>query len=45
LQFRDVPVIVIADHQRDALFRLRGGGKRHQSNTGDCQKSGKPAHH
>ena len=30
LQFRNVPVIVVADHQRDALFRMRGGGERHQ---------------
>ena len=28
LQFRDVPVIVVADHQRHALFRVRGHRER-----------------
>ena len=39
LQFRDVLVVVVADDQRDALFRLRGRGKsRHRNgNAGCCQ--------
>ncbi len=47
LQFRNVPVVVVADDQRDALFRLRRGGKRQHGgrNTADRQKSGKPTHH
>ena len=30
LQFRDVLVVVIADHQRNALFGVRGRGEHHQ---------------
>ncbi len=47
LQFRDVAIVVISDDKRDALFRLRGAGKRHQRgrHTADCQKSRKPTHH
>jgi hypothetical protein len=42
LQLGNVAIVVVADNQRDALFRLRGGGKRHQGSrhAGHCQKSG-----
>ena len=46
-QLGHVPVVVVADDQRNALFGMSGGGKgREGSNHSDCrQKSGNPTPH
>jgi hypothetical protein len=47
LQFGDVFVVVVADHERDAFFGMGRACKRRQSRreTRDSQKVGKPTRH